>query len=362
MPVSYLPVKFNSIGTGETENQMTDETHQQTPAPSRLLDMIFGFMVSRSVAVAAQLGLADLLNAGPRSADELAQVVGANPRSLYRLLRALSGAGVFAEGADGRFGLTPLSELLRSDSAESLRAFAVTLADDLNFEMWAELPYSIQSGKPAVPYKLGMPWFDWLKQNPVKAKEFNDAMTSFSASGATAVLAAYDFSGIKKLVDVGGGHGLLLASVLSKYPNMRGVLYDAPAVVAGAKELLAAHGVADRCETVGGDFLGSVPAGGDAYILKHIIHDWSDEECTMILKHCHAGMPENGKVLIVEMVIPGPNVSSISKFLDLQMMVYLTGRERTESEYRELLERSGFELTRIVLTPSPYSVIEAVRR
>ena len=341
---------------------MTDETIHQAPPPSRLLDMIFGFMVSRSVAVAAQLGVADHLRAGPRGADELAGVVGADPRSLYRLLRALSGAGVFAEGADGRFGLTPLSELLRSDAPESLRAFALTLADEVNFAMWAELPYAIKSGKPVVPHKLGMLWFDWLEQHPVKAKEFNDAMTSFSASGATAVLAAYDFSGIKKLVDVGGGHGLLLASVLSKYSNMKGVLYDAPAVVAGAKELLAAHGVADRCETVGGDFLASVPAGGDAYILKHIIHDWSDEECTTILKHCHAGTREGGKVLIVEMVIPGPNVPSLSKFLDLQMMVFLTGRERTESEYRQLLERSGFELTRIVDTPSPYSVIEGAKR
>ena len=341
---------------------MTDENLQQTPPPSRLLDMIFGFMVSRSISVAAQLGVADHLKAGPKSADELAPAVGADPRSLYRLLRALSGAGVFAEGADGRFGLTPLSEQLRSDSAESLRSFALTLADEVNFAMWAELPYSIQSGKPAVPYKLGMPFFDWLEQHPTKAKEFNDAMTSFSASGAAAVLAAYDFSGIKKLVDVGGGHGLLLASVLSKYPNMRGVLYDAAPVVAGAKDLLAGHGVADRCETVGGDFLRSVPAGGDVYILKHIIHDWSDDECTTILRHCHAGMTEGGKVLIVEMVIPGPNVPSLSKFLDLQMMVFLTGRERTEAEYRQLLERSGFVLTRIVDTPSPYSVIEGVRR
>ena len=341
---------------------MTDETLQQTPPSSRLLDMIFGFMVSRSIAVAAQLGVADHLRAGSKSADELASAVGADPRSLYRLLRALSSAGIFAEGPDGRFDLTPLSELLRSDAPESLRAFALTLADEVNYEMWAELPYSIQSGKPAVPYKLGMPWFDWLGQNPVKAKEFNDAMTSFSASGAVSVLAAYDFSGIKKLVDVGGGHGLLLASVLSKYPNMRGTLYDAPAVVEGAKELLAAHGVADRCEAVGGDFLRSVPAGGDAYILKHIIHDWSDDECTTILKHCHAGMPAGGKVLIVEMVIPEPNVPSISKFLDLQMMLFLTGLERTEAEYRELLASSGFELTRIVPTPSPYSVIEGVRR
>jgi len=339
---------------------MTNE--RQQPTSAQLLEMIFGFTLSRAIAVAAQLGIADLLKDGPKNVDQLAPAVGADPRSLYRLLRALGGVGVFAEDADGRFGLTSLSELLRSDAPESLRAFASLMADDVTFEIWAELPYSIQGGKPAAPYKLGKPWFEWLEEHPSKAKEFHDAMTSLSAGAVAAVLGAYDFSGIKKLVDVGGGHGLLLVSVLSKYPNMKGVLYDAPPVVAGATGVLQAHAVADRCERIGGDFLRSVPAGGDAYILKHIIHDWSDEECTTILKHCHAGMAEGGKVLIVEMVIPEPNVPSISKFLDLQMLLFLTGRERTEIEYRKLLDGAGFELTRIVPTPSPYSVIEGAKR
>jgi len=341
---------------------MTDRRSQQAPPSARLMEMLFGFTLSRSIAVAAQFGVADLLKDGPKSADELAQAIGAHPRSLYRLLRALSGAGVFAEEADGRFSLTPLSELLRGDAPESLRAFAAMMADEVNFEMWAELPYSIQSGKPAAPHKLGMPWFDWLGQNHAKGKEFHDGMTSLSAGAVAAVVNAYDFSGTKKLVDVGGGHGLLLASVLSKYPDMEGVLYDEPAVVRGAAEVLAAHGVADRCETVEGDFFRSAPAGGDAYILKHIIHDWSDEECVTILGHCHTGMTAGGKVLIVEMVIPERNVPAISKFLDLQMLLLLTGRERTEAEYRELLGRTGFELTRVVPTPSPYSVIEGVRK
>ena len=339
---------------------MTNESQQ--PPSAQLLEMIFGFTLSRSIAVAAQLGIADLLKGGPKSSDELASTVEADSRSLYRLLRALAGVGVFTEEARGRFGLTPLSELLRSDAPESLRAFASLMADDVTFEIWAGLPYSIQNGKPAAPHKLGLPWFEWLEEHPSKGKEFHDAMTSLSSGAVAAVLGAYDFSGITKLVDVGGGHGLLLASVLSKYPNMQGVLYDAPPVVAGATEVLQAHGVDERCERVGGDFLRSVPAGGDAYILKHIIHDWNDEECTTILKHCHSGMASGGKVLIVEMVIPAPNVPSISKFLDLQMLLFLTGRERTEVEYRELLDGAGFELTRIVPTPSPYSVIEGAKR
>jgi hypothetical protein len=340
----------------------TDRTSQQVPPSARLMDMIFAFTLSRSIAVAAEFGIADLLKAGPKSTEELAQAIGANPAALYRMLRALAGAGVFAEETDGSFSLTPLSELLRGDNPESLRAFAALMGDEVSFQMWAELPYSIQTGKPAAPHKLGMPWFGWLEQNPVKAKAFHDAMTSLSGGAMAAVLSAYDFSGIKTLVDVGGGHGLLLATVLSKYPDIRGVLYDAPPVVAGAAELLAAHGVADRCNAVGGDFLESVPAGGDAYILKHIIHDWSDEECVTILRHCNAGMAASGKVLIVEMVIPERNVPGISKLLDLEMLLLLSGRERTETEYRDLLGSAGFELTRIVPTPSPYSVIEGMRR
>jgi hypothetical protein len=326
------------------------------------MEMIFGFTVSRAIAVAAQLRLADLIKDGPKSADELAGDVGAHPRALYRVLRALSGAGVFAEDADGRFGLTPLSQHLCSDDPESLRGFAAMMAGGVIFETWADLPYSVETEKPVFPHKFGMPWFAWLEQNPAEGKVFNDAMTSLSASAVSAVVGAYDFSGIGKLVDVGGGHGLLLASVLSKYPDMRGVLYDEPKVVQGAGEVLAAHGVADRCEALGGDFFRSVPAGGDAYMLKHIIHDWSDEECLTILGHCHAGVKAGGRVLIVEMVIPERNVPAVSKFLDLIMLTFLTGRERTEAEYRDLLDRAGFELTSIVPTPSPYSVIEGVRR
>jgi hypothetical protein len=341
---------------------MTQTSPKEIPLSAQLLEMIFGFALSRSIAVAAQFRIADLLKDGPKSADELALAIGAHPRSLYRLLRALASAGIFAEEADGRFSLTPLAELLRSDAPESLRAFAAMMADEKNFEVWADLPYSIQNGAPVAPHKFGVTWFEWLGQHPVKAKEFHDAMTSLSAGAVAAVMQSYDFTGINKLVDVGGGHGLLLASVLAKHQNMKGILYDAPAVVAGAKDLLVAHGVADRCETVGGDFLKSVPAGGDAYILKHIIHDWSDEDCLTILSHCREGMKVGDKVLIVEMVIPERNVPAFSKLLDLEMLLFLTGCERTEEEYRALLDAAGFELTRIVPTPAAYGVIEGVRK
>lgn len=335
---------------------------QQMPPQAQLMEMLFAFTLSRSIATAAQFGIADQLKDGAKSADELAAALKLHPRSLYRLLRALAGAGVFHEDNEKRFSLTPLSELLRSDAPESLRGFANMMADDLQFKTWAELPYSIEHGQRTFDHTFGAPLFDWYQQNPAYGQKFHAAMTSMSLGSSMAVVAAYDFTGINKLVDIGGGQGQLLAAALQKYPAMKGVLYDAPHVVATAHDLLQAQGVADRCEVVGGDFFASAPAGGDAYILKHIIHDWSDEECLTILGHCRDGMQTGDKVLIVEMVVPEPNVPDLSKFLDLQMLVVLSGCERTADEYRDLLDRAGFTLTRIVPTPSPYSVIEGVKQ
>ena len=214
---------------------MTQTSPKEIPPSAQLLEMISGFTLSRSIACGGTIWNRRSSQSGPKTADELALAISAHPRSLYRLLRALAGAGIFAEDGDGRFTLTPLAEPLLSDAPESLRAFAATLADEVNFAVWADLPYSIQNGEPVVPHEFGMTWFEWLGQHPVKAQEFNDAMTSLSAGAAAAVIKAYDFSGINKLVDVGGGHGLLLASVLSKYQNMTGVLYDAPQVVKAQK-------------------------------------------------------------------------------------------------------------------------------
>jgi hypothetical protein len=326
------------------------------------MQMIFGFTVARSISVAAEFRIADYLKDGPKTADELAQLSSVHPRSLYRLLRALAGSGVFAEDSAGRFTLTELGDLLRTDHPESLRGFAELMADAVNFETWADLSYSVKTGEPAFPHRNNALWFEWLGHNPEEAKRFHDAMTSLSAGAVAAVVEAYDFSGISRLVDVGGGHGFLIASVLSKYPSMRGIVYDDPKVVEGANEVLRTLGVSERTELIGGNFFTSVPAGGDGYILKHIIHDWSDDECVTILRHCQTVMPVSGKVLIVEMVIPEPNLPSISKLLDLQMLLFLTGCERTAKEYEGLLNEAGFDLQRIVPTASPYSIVEGVKR
>ena len=340
---------------------MAQDEKSDVPASAQLLPMIFGYMTSQAISVAAKLDVADLLVKGAKTADQLAQTIGVKPRPLYRLLRALASVGVFAEDKAGRFGLTPLAEPLRSGAPDSLRAFAIFLGADWHWHVWSELSYSVQTGQPGFERVYGKAYFDYLAQNPDPARVFNDAMTSFSASVSAAVIDAYDFTGVTKLVDVGGGHGLLLTSILQKYPQMRGVLFEAPFVAEGAGDVIEGHCLAERCEVVGGDFFASAPVGGDAYIMKHIVHDWDDERALTILQNCHRAMTKNGKLLVVEMVIPEGNAPSLGKFLDLEMLLLLHSYERTEAEYRALFERAGFRLTKIVPTRMPHSVIEAIR-
>jgi hypothetical protein len=333
---------------------------QELPVPVQLMQVLFGFAASRAIGVTAELRIADLLQDGPKTAEQLAEQTNVHPRSLYRVLRACASVGVYSENAERQFSLTPLAEPLVSTATGSLRAFAEMITTDWQYQTWAELPYSVKTGTPAFNKVHGMSSFDYFWSNERAGQQFNDAMTSNSAFSSVAVVNGYDFSNIKKLVDVGGGHGFLLASVLHKYSTLEGVLYDTPATVAEAEKLLNAQGVADRVETVGGNFFESVPKGADAYMMKHIIHDWNDEQCISILQNCRNAMNEGGKVLVVEMILPEGNEPSIGKFLDLQMLQFLPGCERTEAEYRILFDRAGLELSRIVPTMSPFSVIEGV--
>ena len=342
-------------------------TEQNEPAkagvpPSvAMLQMISGFWISRAIYIVAKLGLADHLRDGHKTADELAAVTGTHAPSLYRVLRALASVGVFAEDDKSRFALTPLSETLRTDVPGSLRAFATVELGEEHYPAWGELLHSVKTGEIAFDHAFGMPVWKFFEQNPENAKTFNDAMTGLTLAVNDAVLSSYDFSSISKIVGVGGGHGSLIASILKINPQMKGVLFDAPPVIGGAHDRIESEGIADRCEVIGGDFFQSVPAGGDAYILKWIIHDWDDERSVTILKNCHRAMTENGKLLLVEAVVPHGSEPHFSKFIDLNMLVMTGGRERTENEYRMLLEASGFKLTRIIPTESPMSVIEGER-
>ena len=338
--------------------------HEQAaplPPPLVMMQMLSGYVVSQAIYVVAKLGIADHLKDGPKSSDELAKIVGADARSLYRVLRSVSSLGVFAETSEKNFALTPLAELLRTDVPGSLHAMAVWMNEPFHWRVYEEMLHSVKTGELAFKHVLGMEPFPYFVQNPDVAKIFDNAMTSFSLLTAPAVTAAYDFSSIKKIVDVAGGHGLLLSTILKANPHLKGVLFDMPTVIEGAGRLMEEAGVADRCERVAGDFFKEVPAGGDAYIMKHIIHDWDDERSLVILRNCHRAMVAGGKLLLVEIVIPPGNEPSFGKVMDIEMMLLPGGMERTEAEYRELFAAAGFRLTRIVPTESPVSVIEAVR-
>lgn len=326
------------------------------PPPQTLLQMLTGFWMSQAIYVAAKLGIADLVKDGPRASDALAQATGAHAPSLYRLLRMLASAGIFAEDDQRRFGLTPLAQCL-VDGPGSQRAAALMMGEE-HYRSWGELEYSIRTGKIAFDNIFGKPVFEFLSQHPDKAKIFDAAMVGVHGHETQAMLDAYDFTGIGTLVDIGGGNGSVLCATLKRYPSLRGILYDLPGVIERAKETIAQAGLSDRCQAQSGSFFEKVPPGGDAYVMRHIIHDWTDEQSLVILGHCRKVMGPNARLLLVESVIPPGNGPSFAKQLDLNMLVIPGGKERTEAEYGKLFQAAGFRLVRIVPTTMEISIIE----
>ncbi|HXG66725.1 MAG TPA: methyltransferase [Blastocatellia bacterium] len=339
---------------------MSQQAIQETTPDVVMLQMISGFWVSRAIYIAAKLGIADLLGERPQTADELAAATETHAPSLYRVLRALASVGVFTMDENNRFALTPVGATLRTDIPGTLRFFAMTELGEEHYPAWGNLMHSVRTGEIAFDNLFGMPVWEFFSKNPENARIFNAAMTTLTEWVEAAILQTYDFSTIGKIVDVGGGHGGFISAILKANPGMKGVLFDQPHVVDGASETIEKAGLADRCEIVGGSFFDAVPEGGDAYILKWIIHDWDDERSIAILRNCRRAMLQTGRLLLVETVVPPGNEPSFAKFIDLNMLVMTGGRERTEAEYRALFEAAGFRLTRIVPTPSPMFVIEGV--
>lgn len=335
---------------------------QATLSPSeQLFQIINGFWTSRAVYVAAKLGLADFVAEGPKTAEELAAATGTHGPSLYRVLRALASVGIFVENEDGRFAATLLGDVLRSQVPGSLRSSAISELGEDHYDAWRDVLQSVKTGEIAFDHHFGMPVWEYYAQNPEIAKVFNESMSGLTQSIEAAVVQSYDFSDARTVVDVGGGHGTFLAAILKANPTAKGILFDAPRVVAEGQTGLRAEGLEGRTEAVGGDFFESVPTGGDIYTLKWIIHDWDDAQSLAILKNCHRAMSRGSRLLLVESVIPPRNEPSLGKFMDLNMLVMTGGRERTADEFRALLAAAGFRLTRVVATPSPVSVIEAAR-
>ena len=349
----------------ETEiEQAARPAAQPAPPPpvEAMFQLLFGKHITYSLSAVARLGVADHMNGSPVDVETLARKAGAHAPSLYRVLRMLASVGVFEEAAGKRFALTPVGELLKSDAPGSLRYMAIMWGDEWSTRAFAHFTDCIRTGGDGVTAAFGKNVFDLLSERPEQAENFHRAMSGFSSSSAAAVLEAYDFTGIRRLADIGGGHGKLLASILNRYPRLEGVLFDLPEVVAGAPGANHFAACEDRVQIDPGSFFDRVPAGCDAYILKHILHDWSDDHCRKILSLISEQLPADGRVLLCELVVPYDGGPAPAKMLDIEMLALTVGgKERTAAEFKELFASAGLRLTNIVPTQLPVCVLEARR-
>jgi hypothetical protein len=337
---------------------MTPQPHAAPPHVG-LLQILMGPAIGATVSCVARLGIPDLLEAGPKTADELASQIGAHPVALYRLMRAAASVGVLAEGEDGKFSQTPMSDVLRRDGTPSLRAFAIMRSMEAVTRTLEQLEYSVRTGKTASEVVYGVPIFQYFAEHPEAAQIFNEAMTDLSTLDSAPVAEAYSFEGIHSIVDVAGGHGLLLATILQRNPGMKGTLYEIASVIEGAPGG-PLQPVMDRCTLATGDMFTAMPAGHDAYIMKHIIHDWPDEACVKILAGCRKGVNPGGKLLVADSVIQPGNAPDFAKLLDLEMLLLPGGHERTEQQFRDLFAAAGWRLNRIIPTLSSVSIVEGI--
>jgi hypothetical protein len=327
------------------------------PPNVRILDMVFSIVSSRALWAVAEAGVADHLDGEPRAVSDLAASTGTDAGALYRVLRLLATHGVFEEHDGRRFSHSDMSRALCSDHPARTRAAVRMVGMAPMWQAFGGLQTALATGGIAFDTTVGEPIFEWLGRHPAEASMFNDAMIGIHGGEQPATADAYPFAGT--VVDVGGGSGNMIVSVLKRHPAVRGVVFDMPHVVAAAAERLKAEGLEDRGRVAAGSFFDGVPAGGDAYILSHIIHDWDEPKALRILEHVRAAKNPGGKVLIVEMVVPPPNVPHPAKALDVTMLTVTGGQERTAEEYGALLAKAGLRLTRVIPTMSPVSIVEA---
>ena len=338
----------------------TPETAPASPPQAQLMQMAMGFCASYLLRAAVQLSLADHLADGPLTADQLAALTHAHAPSLYRLLRALASIGLFAEDEAHRFSLNALAEPLRADAPGSVHNSILSVTGPLFTIPWSRLDYCALTGKPSFDANFGVPFFEYLRTQPEEAAWFSDLLIGLNDADAPAAATAYDFSSFSHIADIGGATGHILATILTAHPGPRGTIFDLPHNHAAATELIAARGLTDRIDFLPGSFFESIPEACDLYLLSHVLHDWSEPECLIILTNCHLAMPPGSRLLILEMVLPEGNTFHPGKMLDITMLATTQGQERTEAEYRTLLHKANFQLTRVIPTTSAISIIEAV--
>lgn len=346
---------MNAVSTKTEEPQMM-------PPQAVLAQMTFGFIVSQAISVAAKLHIADRLHAAPQTIGDLARATETDEGSLYRLMRALTSVGIFRKDDKGNYANSALSEFLRAEHPESLRGIAHMICDTEHWRSFGNMMQSVKTGENGFQFTFGQPFFEYAAGKPEVGQIFDEAMTSFSRGIARAVVAAYDFSGARTICDVGGGHGILLSIILRENQQAKGILFEQPQVASGAGGLIGQSNLGERIEIVGGDFFAEIAVAADVYLMKHILHDWNDEQSKLILKNLAKTAKTGAKLLLVESVVEeDDHAPSMSKIMDLNMLVNTGGKERTAKEYAALLEQNGFKLTNVYPTASPVQIVEAVR-
>jgi len=351
------PTRVVRIGTA-VRTVLQNTTRRMVPAPVALLELAAGFMATHAVYAVARLGVADVLSDGPRTASDVAAEIGADPDATYRLLRAGAMFGLVTENSDGQFGLTPMGRTLRS-GPDSMRDVVLMMGDPAYQRAWSELTHTIETGTPGAERALGAPMWEYLDSHPEFAAVFNDAMTRLSQLDWPAIEAVYDFTRFSTIVDVGGGHGRQLALMLGASPSAKGVLLERDGLLADAERLLGEAGVLARCRLEAGSFFDTAPSDGDLYVLRRVIHDFDDDQAVAILTNVRRHMPRGSTLLLMESVVPEGNTPHFAKTLDLDMMIFVGGRERTARQFETLLDRAGLRITRILPTVSPLSLVEA---
>ena len=336
------------------------QAQAELPPHAQVIQMATGHWLSKIIYTAVKLDIADRLADGPKSAEELAGPTGLHAPSLHRLMRTLAGFGLLTENDNKEFALTTLGETLKTGAPGSARSTILTFCGPTFLRAFDEIGHSLETGQTGFEKAFGMPIFDYFAQHPDEASMFSESMVGFHGGETPAVAAAYDFSGFDTIVDVGGATGNMLSAILSRHAGPRGVLFDMAHVVADAPAFLEKSGVSDRVTMESGSFFESVPEGGDAYIVSHIIHDWNEEQCLTILGNIRRAMKPESKLLIVEFVLPEGDTPHLGKLADMIMLVVPGGQERTPAEYDDLLTKAGFKMTRVVPTESPVSIVEAV--
>jgi hypothetical protein len=331
-----------------------------SPPHVELIQMVVGIWRARALYAAAKLNLADLIADEQRTAEELARATGMHAASLHRLLRSLASCGVLTETAAGRFALTPLGSALKTGAPGAARATVLTIAGDWQWRAWEEFLYSLRTGRPALLEAYGKELFAFLAANPQEGAYFNEAMVGMHGADGPAVVEAYDFSSFRTVVDIGGGTGMLLTTILRAHEHLRGMLLELPETVPQARSLVETRGLGRRCDVIDGDFLKEVPHGHDAYILAHVLHDWMDDQALPILRNCRKAMPDHGRLLILESVLPPGDRPHPGKMMDLLMLTVTGGMERTAEEFSALLTAAGLKLTRLIPTATQQTVLEAV--